>query len=544
MPAQNTILANLRRTQSFDADLRSMDDIDRIADEFAEQLLYQPDSGKRKPKIEQLVERLVTVAEKRVLPQAEKIGQANATDLIKVTPQPKGVNLNDPQERANALLNGRRRTADRLAIIRESIKANGVDLDASLTRYWLEPAEGKEKEKLARLRQIHERMERERKAWETAMRAFHNGESTSRPKKPNLDYLSALTTESKSEIRQQARRAGTDAEIAVFTARGHKYFVWITPNGAAACPDCQNRQNAVLTMPEWERIGRPGSGQTVCNTHCFCMLVPLETASVTPQLLSTAPLKTPGPLTTQADLAVLNANRIGAPKTPAAPVATKAPPPAPAKPTFTAEQLAIPITEHTPVSAAFKGEVQKALNSVPDAWRAKLKEKGAEINISKFLTDARPDLKGVQPRGWSEGSTWDQAAGMATFNRAYVSELRYSVGTFKVEVSAGNVQGTLRHELGHVADSLFNYVSSQREFREIYDKESDILRKTSVDSQTLSYFIQTGNSGRDGASEAFAEGFGILTGGGSGNSFIQSTFKERFSQTLSKIEDIMNRVTK
>jgi len=554
MPASKTILANLRRTQSFDSDLRAMDDIDRIADEFTD-ILFQSDTGKRQPKIETLVERLVNVAEKRVLPQAEKIGQANAVDLIKVTPKPTGINLNDPDERAQALTKGRRKIGERLEIIRQSIKANGVDLDAALTRYWLEPSEGKEREKLERLKRIHERMERERKQWETQMRDFHNGVTKSRPKKPPLDFLSAMTAESKSEIRQQARRTGTDAEIAVFQARGHKNYVWITPNGAAACPDCQNRQNVVLTIPQWESIGRPGSGKTICQTHCFCMLVPRETVTTTPNLLSTSPLKTAGPLTSPDELALLNTNRIGATSTGGGPVDTAqakstpkvstrkpkpklTPTPAPIPtPKYPPGATDLPVNVRSPVSAEMKKKIADTLNTIPENWRAALKAKGAEVVTADLLTDARPELKGVLPRGWAPGGTWDMADGCARFNQAYVTEhaLTRAGGT---KYKSTRIEGVLRHELGHVASNLHGYLHQQKEFYDAYQLDLSKIPLADRGLNSVAYYVQPGDAG---LSETFAEGFANLCGGGCERGGFKDDFAKRFSNSLAKIKEMMDR---
>jgi Zn-dependent peptidase ImmA (M78 family) len=53
---------NLRRTQAFDAELRSMSEIDKIANDFAEAILYQRDGRKRKPQIGKLVEKLAKLS--------------------------------------------------------------------------------------------------------------------------------------------------------------------------------------------------------------------------------------------------------------------------------------------------------------------------------------------------------------------------------------------------------------------------------------------------------------------------------------------------
>lgn len=307
MSVEQVTSGNLRRTQAFDKELRSLANIDAIADEMADAILFEQNPGKRKTKIGTLVDRLVKETETKVFPQAEKIGRQNAIDILSKTPDP--IDLNDPQQRAAALFQGRQRYATRLTMVRDAVTSNGSTLDSALTRYWLEPSEGDAKGKVERLRQIHNTLEKKRKAWETDMRRFTDGEIKTRPSEPHLNFLSAMTAESKKDIRTQARRAGTDAEIAMFSAKGYAKFIWVTPNGASACPDCRNRQSVILTVAEWERIGRPGSGRTVCGAHCFCMLVPAEAVSKSSALLTGKHTKEPGPLTSPDDLVILNANR-------------------------------------------------------------------------------------------------------------------------------------------------------------------------------------------------------------------------------------------
>lgn len=305
------IMGNLRRAQAFDASLKTTNRIDVIANDFTDAILYQRNEGKRAKKIDELVNELVKESQKSILPQGERIGTQNAVDILSKTPTPKGVDLANAQERGAALFNSKLKAKQRLAIVKSSVDANGKQLDAALTRYWLEPSEGKSVVKRAeRLQEIHNKLEAKRKAWEKDLQDFHDGERKSRPNPPKLDYMSEMTSESKKDIRVQSRRSGTDAEISKFVSEGHKYLVWIAPNGLAACPDCINRKNVVLTLDQWEEIGRPGSGKTVCEIHCFCMLIPKETVSSAPGLITKRESVELGPLTDQGLFNFLNANRI------------------------------------------------------------------------------------------------------------------------------------------------------------------------------------------------------------------------------------------
>lgn len=309
MPFSKIIAANLRRAQAFNQTLRTQSDVDKAADKYADTILFERNAGRRKTKIAKLIKTVSDKVKAVIMPQAQKIGTDNALDLIKATPAPP-FDITNEQARKTAIFQGRIRFKKRLEIIRQSIEAQGVKLDARLGRYWLEPAEGSAKEKVERLRTIHKQLEQRRKQWEKEMRDYDAGKIKRRPAQPKLDFMSEFVAEAKKEIRAQARRTGTDAEIAVFQSRGHKYFVWITPNGHAACPDCQKRQNVKLTIDTWERLGRPGSGLTICGDNCYCMLIPEEAVAKAPYLLTKLQISGSGVLTTPEQMAVFNRNRV------------------------------------------------------------------------------------------------------------------------------------------------------------------------------------------------------------------------------------------
>ncbi len=309
---ERLVISNLRRAQAFDANLRSANTLQTIAAKFVEAILYNPDPTHRVSTINRLKDELIEHVTTEVFPQAQRIGTTNARDILNKLPPPR--NPLTPREIQLSLFEGKTRVEQRLRIIRSTIDASGSTLDARLTRFWLEPAEGGAKQKVERLREIHNRLDGKRKTYETNIKKFNAGEIKSRPASPKLDFMPAFTDEVKKETRTQARRAGTDAETAIFKNQGHKNFVWVTVNGSVACPDCHKRQNVLLTMPEWERVGRPGSGLTICGDSCFCMLLPEGVTTVSPSLLNRVNTREPGPLTNDTLLQFLNSHRISAAK--------------------------------------------------------------------------------------------------------------------------------------------------------------------------------------------------------------------------------------
>jgi hypothetical protein len=547
MSIEQVTSGNLRRTQAFDKELRSLANIDAIADEMADAILFERNPGKRKGKIGTLVDRLVKETETRVFPQAEKIGRQNAVDILSKTPDP--VDLNDPTQRAAALFQGRQRYTTRLNMVRDAVSANGNTLDSALTRYWLEPSEGDAKGKVERLRQIHNTLEKKRKAWETDMRRFSDGEIKTRPTEPRLDFLSEMTAQSKKDIRVQARRAGTDAEIAMFSAKGYAKFIWVTPNGAAACPDCRNRQSVILTVVEWERIGRPGSGRTVCGAHCFCMLVPAEAVSRSSALLTGKHTRDAGPLTSPDDLAILNANRATTVKqaerkaaqvgdAAASAAARRAVADGAAKAKAAARENVFDdpsTTVHTPVSDAFRNEVIDAHNTLPKALRDQMRARGTRVHASQYFTDAHPNLKGVTPRGWPPGETWDGAEGANEGRDVYISERVRFAGEDK---RSNRIGGVYRHEYGHNVSANLDHsgvpLELRKEFADAHARDVAALTAKQKKEWPHTFMLQPNGGGE---SEAFAEGFAHIYGGGStGNGF---DFGKHYPNTVDAIKTIL-----
>lgn len=99
--------------------------------------------------------------------------------------------------------------------------------------------------------------------------------------------------------------------------------------------------------------------------------------------------------------------------------------------------------------------------------------------------------------------------------------------------------GVLRHELGHTYDRVAKPnvldISESDGFLKAYKK--DVAAVQDQWKEELEYFLQDGAAG---PSEAFAEGFGVLQGGGSMNSRSRAgVFKHSFTNTLAEIERLI-----
>ncbi len=51
---------------------------------------------------------------------------------------------------------------------------------------------------------------------------------------------------------------------------------WVSVGTPKICRDCEARIGAVRSWEEWEALGLPASGFSVCKEYCYCQLVPEE----------------------------------------------------------------------------------------------------------------------------------------------------------------------------------------------------------------------------------------------------------------------------
>lgn len=75
------------------------------------------------------------------------------------------------------------------------------------------------------------------------------------------------------------RRENSAAEIAEYEKKvsPKELWQWISIS-SKPCPDCEARAGRVMTLSEWQRLGTPGAGRTICGRHCRCKLIPFKVA--------------------------------------------------------------------------------------------------------------------------------------------------------------------------------------------------------------------------------------------------------------------------
>ena len=67
----------------------------------------------------------------------------------------------------------------------------------------------------------------------------------------------------------QASRVGADSVYG-----DSMMFQWVSVGTPKICEDCVERIGEVRSWAEWEALGLPASGFSVCKESCYCQLVP------------------------------------------------------------------------------------------------------------------------------------------------------------------------------------------------------------------------------------------------------------------------------
>ncbi|HEY3446779.1 MAG TPA: hypothetical protein VGK67_10470 [Myxococcales bacterium] len=122
------------------------------------------------------------------------------------------------------------------------------------------------------------------------------------------------------------------------------------------------------------------------------------------------------------------------------------------------------------------------------------------------VTDVCTELKGVQPRGWPPGATWDQVPGLYDPSRkAVIIATVETEGGGRAVPPKGQLHGAyslVLHETGHGLDfrkALDKKGSNNSPFQTAYQAD-----RASLESNGETYLLQPGAAGQE---EAYAESF-------------------------------------
>jgi hypothetical protein len=156
------------------------------------------------------------------------------------------------------------------------------------------------------------------------------------------------------------------------------------------------------------------------------------------------------------------------------------------------------------------------LAKLPPAVLARMEQIDVKVVACReSITDHRTDLKGVQPRGWPPGATWDNVPGVYLGDeRAAVIATRDDGAGHRRVPPTGDGHGSFNvvlHELGHGLDDRDAFGEKpgdeKSEFRKAYDADLQSLRDHHED-----YLLQAPPAGPE---EAWAESFAMAYGGDS-----------------------------
>ncbi|MCE3234891.1 MAG: hypothetical protein K0Q50_1071 [Vampirovibrio sp.] len=202
--------------------------------------------------------------------------------------------------------------------------------------------------------------------------------------------------------------------------------------------------------------------------------------------------------------------------------------------------LRVKATPDSEVSNTFLTKINEGLKSVPEVVLKSLNAANWNVQVSKFLTDALPDMKGMRPRGGDEWITAEHRSGVTIAPIIYLSEYQWCMppkepskltnsklfpALRKVKPPVESPFGylcrkvapdrTLRHELGHALEILLRRIADTPEFIEAYERDLETM--SPQERQEVYYFLQPDANGKPtqgGRREAIAEAFASLWGGG------------------------------
>lgn len=151
--------------------------------------------------------------------------------------------------------------------------------------------------------------------------------------------------------------------------------------------------------------------------------------------------------------------------------------------------------------------VAAQLAQLPAAALKKMEAAGLKVVAARgSVTDVCTELRGVQPRGWPPGATWDQVPGL-------YDPSRKAVIIATVEAEGGQREVPPRGELHGAYDLVLHETGHSFDFRKVLDKKGSPnaafgkayeADRASLQARGESYLLQPGSAGRE---EAWAESF-------------------------------------
>lgn len=163
-------------------------------------------------------------------------------------------------------------------------------------------------------------------------------------------------------------------------------------------------------------------------------------------------------------------------------------------------------------SPEFVQKVKDEIARLPESVRNLLAKNGSVIAIGGKMSDIDPSQARERPRGYEKGETGDDSGG-AQQQLIDKNGKKIELAIIAEKTRSGpndDVEGTLRHEVGHIIDHLLKDFSHSPAFKAVYDQDVANMSKEAREQEK--YFLQKGHKGKDGREEAFAEVVRAVTG--------------------------------
>lgn len=288
--------------------------------------------------------------------------------------------------------------------------------------------------------------------------------------------------------RTETIRASNAGALASYQAAGTEEKQWTTAEDDKVSEDCAHNGDQG-PIPIYDAFDS-GDQAPPAHPNCRCVIVPVEHFLSQGRNAEQTPKAESKPQETTAQALDVTAQAIVSDVT-----------------TAIEAQAAQSIKWIGDVSKSFQSLVESTINKMPPGVLRKLKEFGAEFKAGRRVTEIEPTLKGVHPRGWPPGSTWDSTDGFAMGKVVAVAEQYRPIGS-RAFINANRADGVLAHETGHAFDRAMAHESMSMKFLKAYKADAAPLRaaikRGESGARRLSYYLQSGNAG---PSEAFAEVF-------------------------------------
>lgn len=165
------------------------------------------------------------------------------------------------------------------------------------------------------------------------------------------------------------------------------------------------------------------------------------------------------------------------------------------------------IDDHPAVEESTVEAVKEALRGVQHNVLAFLYNHKVRVHIAATALDEDPTLAETQPRGYEEGATFRNVPAFFYRNNVVVCSYAFRAGRNDWE-PIPDVEGAVRHEVGHALDHLLGELSNDNEFCNVYSYDCGKMEPEM--QEKLQYYLQKGHAGR---SECFAECCATIFGG-------------------------------